>query len=65
MNVEIRAEAALFPEKEYINRIAVAVCAFKDAKQVRSRLTTNNTAWTKTTINFYPEVSLGGGGGGW
>ncbi len=26
MNVEIGAEAALFPEKEYINRIAVAVC---------------------------------------
>jgi hypothetical protein len=27
MNVEIRAEAGLFPEKEYINGIAVAVCA--------------------------------------
>jgi hypothetical protein len=26
MNVEIGAEAALFPEEEYINRIAVAVC---------------------------------------
>jgi hypothetical protein len=25
MNVEIRAEAALFPEKEYIKGIAVAV----------------------------------------
>jgi hypothetical protein len=25
MNVEIGAEAALFPEKEYINRIGVAV----------------------------------------
>jgi hypothetical protein len=25
MKVEIRAEAALFPEKEYINGIAVAV----------------------------------------
>jgi hypothetical protein len=25
MNVEIGAEAALFPEKEYINRIAVSV----------------------------------------
>ncbi len=24
MNVEIGAEAALFPEKEYINRIAIA-----------------------------------------
>jgi hypothetical protein len=26
MNVEIGAEAAIFPEKEYINGIAVAVC---------------------------------------
>jgi hypothetical protein len=26
MNVEIGAEAALFPEKEYIDGIAVAVC---------------------------------------
>ncbi len=29
MNVEIRAEAALFPEKEYINGIAVAVYTVK------------------------------------
>ncbi len=28
VNVEIGAEAALFPEKEYINGILVAVCAF-------------------------------------
>jgi hypothetical protein len=26
MNVEIGAEAALFPEKEYINEITVEVC---------------------------------------
>jgi hypothetical protein len=26
MNVEIGAEAAQFPEKEYLNGIAVAVC---------------------------------------
>jgi hypothetical protein len=26
MNVEIRAEAALFPEKEYISGICIAVC---------------------------------------
>jgi hypothetical protein len=26
MTVEIGAEAALFPEKEYINGIAIAVC---------------------------------------
>jgi hypothetical protein len=30
MNVEIGAEAAQFPEKEYINEIAVAVYKFKD-----------------------------------
>jgi hypothetical protein len=30
MNVEIGAEAALFPEKEYINGIAVAVYQKKD-----------------------------------
>jgi hypothetical protein len=28
MNVEIGAEATQFPEKEYINGIAVAVCAY-------------------------------------
>jgi hypothetical protein len=32
MNVEIGAEAALFPEKEYINGIAVAVYTKKCAK---------------------------------
>jgi hypothetical protein len=31
MNVEIGAEAALFPEKEYINGIFVAVCVHKKA----------------------------------
>jgi hypothetical protein len=30
MNVEIRAEAAIFPEKEYINGIAVAVLVHLD-----------------------------------
>jgi hypothetical protein len=29
MNMEIGTEAAQFPEKEYINAIAVAVCAKK------------------------------------
>jgi hypothetical protein len=32
MNVEIGAEAALFPEKEYINGIAVAVHAFGNSE---------------------------------
>ncbi len=31
MNVEIGAEAALFPEKEYVNEIADAVYAQKKA----------------------------------
>jgi hypothetical protein len=33
MNVEIGAEAALFPEKEYINGIAVAVCSGRISRQ--------------------------------
>ncbi len=33
MNVEIGAEAALFPEKEYINGIAVAVTRVPAFKQ--------------------------------
>ncbi len=37
MNVEIGAEAALFPEKEYINGIAVAVqCTFKLYRGIKS-----------------------------
>jgi hypothetical protein len=31
MNVEIGAEAALFPEKEYINGIAIAVWVYRSA----------------------------------
>jgi hypothetical protein len=31
MNVEIGAEATLFPEKEYINGIAIVVCTTKAA----------------------------------
>ncbi len=34
MNVEIGAEAALFPEKEYIKGIAVAVCESQVVKIV-------------------------------
>jgi hypothetical protein len=34
MNAEIGAEAALFPEKEYINGIAVAVWSFKKVSNV-------------------------------
>ncbi len=37
MNVEIRAKAALFPEKEYINGIAVAVRRLcQNAQRVRT-----------------------------
>jgi hypothetical protein len=34
MNVEIGAEAAQFPEKEYINGIAVAVCGYSTFKDI-------------------------------
>jgi hypothetical protein len=37
MNVEIGAEAAQFPEKEYINGIAVAVLAYKVLKSVHDQ----------------------------
>ncbi len=39
MNVEIGAEAALFPEKEYINGIAVAVWAQISLRRMRSQRT--------------------------
>ncbi len=34
MNVEIGAEAAQFPEKEYINGIAVAVDGFFSSRKI-------------------------------
>jgi hypothetical protein len=34
MNVEIGDEAALFPEKEYINGIVVAVCLWAYKRQL-------------------------------
>jgi hypothetical protein len=34
MNVEIGAEAELFPEKEYINRIAVTVWPVQDCMEI-------------------------------
>jgi hypothetical protein len=42
MNVEIGAEAALFPEKEYINGIAVAVRVYSGYQNGRFLL----TGWT-------------------
>jgi hypothetical protein len=45
MNVEAGAEAALFPEKEYISRISLAVCfpkfsagIFKQSMGARNRV---------------------------
>jgi hypothetical protein len=38
MNVEIGAEAAQFPEKEYINGIAVAVGYMEKSATVKSQL---------------------------
>ncbi len=40
MNVEIGAEAALFPEKEYLNGIAVAVYTPADRRKVFLRFNT-------------------------
>jgi hypothetical protein len=42
MNVEIWAEAALFPEKEYINGIALAVCLLSFFVRDILALTTND-----------------------
>jgi hypothetical protein len=42
MNVEIGAEAALFPEKEYMNGIAVAVRVYSGYQHGRFLL----TGWT-------------------
>jgi hypothetical protein len=42
MNVEIGAEAPLFPEKEYISGIFVAVHPFKLASQVTDIPRTND-----------------------
>jgi hypothetical protein len=46
MNVEIGAEAALFPEKEYINGIAVAVHSKTHTiKRKHLKLRLHNTIW--------------------
>jgi hypothetical protein len=37
MNVEIGAKAALFPEKEYINGIAIAVCGLAEVQGHKSQ----------------------------
>jgi hypothetical protein len=56
VNVEIGAEAALFPEKEYINGIAVAVHAetlpliFSAARQ--KPIVKTVSAYTKSTYNI-------------
>ncbi len=38
MNVEIGAEAAQFPEKEFINGNAVAVCTTADSKLTPAKM---------------------------
>jgi hypothetical protein len=49
MNVEIGAEAAQFPEKEYINGIAVAVHETHPYVPYRKKL---GLSW-KTTVNIF------------
>jgi hypothetical protein len=53
MNVEIGAEAVLFPEKEYINGIAVAVHIFRQGGQhvVQLRSFVDNVAQSETTLH--------------
>jgi hypothetical protein len=52
MNVEIGAEAALFPEKEYINGIAVAgQCTCVSAIQQRSTFSKLYNALGKIVCN--------------
>jgi hypothetical protein len=60
MNVEIGAEAVLFPEKEYINGIAVAVHDISRFWEISSDLW---KIWLKlrkcaTTQDAYPRVFL-------
>jgi hypothetical protein len=52
MNVEIGADAALFPEKEYINGIAVAVYSASSAffKIINSRLAESASRFSITNI---------------
>jgi hypothetical protein len=60
MNVEIGAEAALFPEKEYINGIAVAVY-FKtwDLLTLHSNITKQEqmSSWLLFTIQSSIHIS--------
>jgi hypothetical protein len=50
MNVEIGAEAALFPEKEYINEIAVAVPYPQRAMQSEYLSLKSVEVWTLLSI---------------
>ncbi len=45
MNLEIGAEAALFPEKEYINGIFVAVQAKRSSTQSKCQTPTLRNIW--------------------
>ncbi len=52
MNVEIGAEAALFPEKEYMNAIAVAVQGWTAARRyatAESRVAVKTTGTLQTS----------------
>ncbi len=52
MNVEIEAEAALFPEKEYINGIAVAVYTTRWCSMTRADMVDHCLyLYTKSTSN--------------
>jgi hypothetical protein len=62
MNVEIGAEAALFPEKEYINGIAVAVwvqCGVPYLLMVNDRVV--ETLVSGSPVERGPDPTLRGG----
>ena len=62
MNVEIGAEAAQFPEKEYINRIAVAVqCEVQSVRNqniIRNSLCLkpSHISWTLVRFRIDPSI---------
>jgi hypothetical protein len=59
MNMEIGAEAAQFPEKEYINGIAVAVCLHRMALRIFHFTLHYITQTTVNTISCpWPEYAF-------